>query len=1198
MKFEEVKYSVGLLVLILFLNSGCTEEERPKRFHAIGPSISGLDFNNQLSENDSINIIDNEFVYNGAGVAIGDLNNDGLDDIFFAGNQVDNRLYLNLGELEFDDISKTAQIGKPDSLLWSSGVSIVDINADGKNDIYICNTFYRDSVHRKNLLYINQGNNDQNVPLFQEMAEAYGLADVSYSSHAQFFDYDRDGDLDLFIGVNRIEGVDPTLFRPLEDDGTSMSKDRLYENRGNTGQGHPHFVEISEKAGIRYHGYSHSTVINDFNEDGWPDIYVANDFFSNDLLYINNQDGTFTNRARDMFKHFSLSSMGSDMADIDNNGQLELYTTEMQPYYNKRKKLFQGPSSYQKEIFTKKFDYEKQYTRNTLQISHGTNPETQLPVFGEIAMLADIKETDWSWAPLFADYDNDGWQDLFITNGFPKDVTDRDFGDFRSTSKQFISKEKLIAAIPQIKVPNFMFRNRGDYEFVDVTKDWGLDFPTYSNGAAYGDLDGDGDLDLVVNNINDKALLLENKTNELDQGNRYLRIKLKGPKNNLNAIGATVEIYGDSLRQKKSLLSGRGYLSQPETILHFGLGNRSNIDSLKINWPNGNEQMLGKVSADTVVTIPYSPHPIHSDKTNAPRQSPLFEEVSDRYGLDHFAGDHDFIDFNFQSTLPHKFSQYGPALSVGDINSDGLDDLFVGASRSFKEKWFIQQADNSFVQKEVAYKNSQELHEEDAGTLLFDADNDGDLDLYIARGSAQYPSGHEYYRDMLMINNGQGNFTYSKNSLPDMRTNSSAVKAADFDRDGDLDLFIGSRVLPFSYPKSDRSYILRNESSAGSPKFTDVTQEINPELEFPGLISDALWTDFNGDSWPDLILAGEWMPLRFFKNDSGKLVEVTETTGVDSYSGWWNSLAAADLDNDGDIDYIAGNVGENLNFKGSMDEPVRIYAKDLDNNGSIDPLISYYLRDSVGIKKEYLYHPWQDVTKQYVGIRKRFNSFGEFGEATLPEMFPDGLLDDATVDSLNYMKTSWVENLGDGTFKMHALPIAAQLAPVYGILPQDLDGDGYLDLLMVGNDFGMEVQQGPADALVGVALRNKGDGSFESIPLNQSHFFVPGDGKSLVAISLSDTKRLIVASQNNDSLRVFEPKAKSDGVRILLQPDEVRSEIRFQNGQKQIREFYWGSSFQSQSSRIIRVPTKALEIRFYNIFGKETRKLDLQHVET
>lgn len=1181
-----------LLVLILF--STCDSSLPDTTYQLLAADETGVDFVNEITETDSFNILETEFIYNGGGVAVGDLNGDGWQDLFFAGNQVDNRLYLNQGGLQFKDVSEVAKVTKPHPAIWSSGVNIVDINRDGRSDIYVCNTLTDDPAHRRNLLYINQGNNADGVPVFQEMGAAYGVDDLSHSSHAQFFDYDNDGDLDLFIGVNLIEGRYPNQFVDIKLDGTGLNRDNLFRNDWNEELGHPVFTDVSLEAGLLQDGYSHSTLIHDFNQDGWQDIYVANDYQSDDLIFINNQDGTFTNQAGKIFKHFSLSAMGSDVADFNNDGAADFFTTEMQPYYNKRKKLFQGESSYQMQILTERYGYNYQYTRNTLQLNQGTDPNTELPVFSEVGMYAQVQETDWSWAALFADYDNDGWQDLYVANGFPRDVTDRDFGDFRAFASNLVSIKELYERIPEVKSPNFLFRNKGDLSFESVGKEWGLAIPSFSNGAAYADLDNDGDLELITNNIDDPAFIFENMSIQADQvpGNQqFLRVKLKGLALNPDAYGASIEIRTEGSRQVRYILSNRGYLSQSENIAHFGLGEVAKVDSLMVRWPDGKQSFLQDIAANQVLEIDYS-----TAREAAPLAKSLptvpFQEVASQYQLNYQHQDLDFIDFNFQRTLPHKFSQYGPSIAIGDANGDGRDDIFLGGSRGFDQTWMWQQANGQFQKEMVSFKTDQEKREEDIASLLFDADGDADLDLYLVRGNAQSEAGSALYQDVLYVNNGNGQFALAEGALPEMRANGSCVKAADFDRDGDLDLFVGSRVLPRAYPLPDRCYVLRNDSEGDQVKFTDITASVNEKLLKPGLITDALWTDIDGDQWPDLMLAGEWMSLMVFKNIEGdNLQDITVDAGLSDYKGWWNSLAAADLDQDGDMDYIAGNFGENLYFRCTSDEPLRIYGQDLDKNGMVDPLISCYWQDSLGNRNEYLYHPRQDLVKQFVGIRKKFNTYGDYGEATVAEMFTPEEMEGATILSANWMKTAVIENLGNGQFSLKALPIEAQLAPVYAILPYDLNQDGKLDLLMVGNDHGIEVQQGRADAFNGLALLNQGDFDFSPLSMAESNFMVRGDGIGMVKMLAGD-QELIVATQNRDSLRVFSFTNAKSTKYIPLLAQETKAIYYLEDDKKRLEEFYWGNSFLSQQGRFVTKTEGIRKIELLNEKGEVSRVLE------
>jgi enediyne biosynthesis protein E4 len=1175
-KFHTLKKYLFIIVFFSFLIQ--CKKEKPTLFVALDSKQTGINFMNTITENDTLNILKTEFLYNGGGVGIGDLNGDGLQDVYFTGNQVDNKLYLNRGNLKFEDVTIPSNTQKSAGQ-WSSGINILDLNCDGKQDLYICNTFLNNPEKRKNFLYINQGNDAQGIPKFKEMATDYGLADTTHSANAQFFDYDNDGDLDLFISTNFMDRRNPSQYVKKKSDGTDINRDRLYRNDANTSLGHPFFTEVTESAGLIWEGYSHSALIMDFNEDGYSDIYVANDYVTNDLVYVNQKNGTFKNEAAAIFKHQPYSSMGSDVADVNNDGLLDIFTTEMLPYYNKRKKLFLNGNSYATYVNNEQFGYEFQYTRNMLQLNRGANPETGLPIFSDVAFYAGVQETDWSWTPLLADFDGDGLRDLFVTNGFPRDVTDHDFGAYRSQYNNLWSPMELQDFIPQIKVPKFAFKNEGNVRFSNQSKDWGVDIAAFSNGAAYSDLDNDGDLDLVVNNINDKAFLFENKLQQAKEKPNYLRIKLQGPAQNPDAFGAKVIAYWGGNVQIAQSVSARGYNSTSENIFHFGLGKNTEADSIKIIWNERNTTFLKKTPANQIFTVVYLPQ--NQLITTKKTAIGVFQSLSTKdLGLDFFVEENDFADFDIQRTIPHKFSQYGPSMSVADVNGDGLDDIYFSGAEEKDGTWLLQNSTGKFIKKQVSYKLNPEKRGEELGTLLFDADNDGDNDLYLVHGSNEYNAGKAEYQDVFCINDGKGNFTPIPNAIPIETESGSCVKAADFDADGDLDLFVGSRLTPLSYPKAGKSFLLRNDSKgANQVLFTDVTSTICPEITNIGLISDALWTDFNNDDYPDLMLAGEWMPLTFFENQKGKFKNTTQETGVADKLGWWTSLSAADYDNDGDMDYIAGNYGQNLYFQGSATEPMTMYAKDFDKNNSYDAFISCYGVDSLGVRHEYFYPNRDDMVKQLIQIKRKFLTYGAFGEATVQEIFSKEELKDAQILKTNWLASSFVENKGNGKFELTALPYQAQMAPIFGTISCDIDADGLLDILMIGNDFGMELLQGRADAFNGLVLKNKGNCQFKALELNESRFFIPNDARALVRINNAKYGEIILASQNRGALKAFVPLTQSSKT-IVTPIKSTKAEIRLKNGQKRKQEFYFGNTFMSQSSRSVRLDASILEVVF------------------
>ncbi len=1197
--FQIFKY-----IVIVSLLSSC---KPATLFTELSAEDTGIEFANRITEHDSLNILTFEYIYNGGGVALADFNNDNLTDVYFTGNTTGNQLYLNKtdsngGSLRFENTTQLSGVSGQGR--WCSGVSVVDINNDNKLDIYVSVTADKKANKRANLLYVNQGNDKNNVPQFKEMAEEYGIADTTHTTNAAFFDYDNDGDLDLYLVVNEMDDTRfPNQYHEKIKDGSSKRTDRLYRNSPPPPGGrinHNVFIDVSKEAGILIEGYGLGVNIVDINQDGWKDIYVTNDYLTNDLLYINNKNGTFTDQADAYFQHTSHSAMGNDVVDLDNDGLADMIALDMMPATNQRKKMMTPANSYVTYQNNDKFGYKYQYARNTLQWNRGKNPATGQPIFSEIGLLAGVAETDWSWAPLVTDFDNDGLRDIIITNGFPKDITDQDFLAYRNEFSNLMSKMMLRDAIPSVKVKNFAFKNKGKMAFEDVTENWGIQSPSFSNGAAYADLDNDGDLDYVVNNINDSASVYRNNAMEQQPAeSHYLRLKLKGEGQNTMGLGAMIEIqYADNLHQNIEYTPYRGYLSTVEQVVHFGIGKTEKINQLKIVWQSGKVQILKDITANQVLTLEEKNASIQNTPIQKDTEPPLFQDITTQLNVPFKHEDADVIDFNLQKLMPHKLSQFGPGLAVGDINGDGLEDVYVGGANHQKGKFLLQSADGKFSLKNLLpEKDDVTKNTEDMGVLLFDADNDGDNDLYVVSGSYEFPVGSPSLQDRLYINDGKGQFVRDSTALPRFLKSGSCVKAADYDRDGDLDLFVGGRVEPGAYPKAVSSYILRNDSPTapdggasklphrglGGCHFTDVTAQVAPQLRNIGMVCDALWTDYDNDGYPDLLLAGEWLPLTLLKNEHSTF-NIQHST-LDTFTGWWNSLTAGDFDNDGDMDYIAGNLGTNTLNRASDTQPIGIYAKDFNKDGFYDVIPTVYYVANDGTRKEFPFNTRDDLAKQLIQTRQRFETYGKFSQATINEIVKPEEIADALILKANYMKSSYIENKGNGQFEVRPLPIEAQTAPIFGMIAQDFDQDGNLDVLLTGNDYGAEVSVGRYDSFYGLLLKGDGKGGFVSETIAKSGYYINGDAKALVRVSDNKGKMRTITSQNKGELRFFD--FKNNVQTVALKPTETSATLTLKNGKTRRVEMGYGSSFLSQSGHHLAISSDVVKVEIIDFKGSK-----------
>lgn len=1090
-------------------------------FTLVKEKESHLSFVNKVREDDSLNVFTYEYLYNGHGVGIADFNNDGLQDIFFSGNTTDSKLFLNKGNLIFEDVTKKAGVGGNGT--WATGVSIADVNGDGLPDIYVCHSgYYKDPVKLSNQLFINTGLKN-GVPVFKDMAKDYGLdLPGTQSTQAAFFDYDLDGDLDMFLLNHSNHTYNPFLNTRKQRATPDFNfGNRLFRN--NMKNGIPHFEDITISAGIINNAlnFGLGISISDINQDGWPDIYTTSDYTEQDCYYVNNKNGTFTQSLQKSFAHISKYSMGADIADYNNDGLPDVLTLDMLPEDNHRQKLLKGADEYDQYHLLVDSGYYHQQMRNMLHLNQGADAFGNIR-FSEIGQFAGISNTDWSWAGLFADFDNDGWKDLLVTNGYLRDFTDLDFLKYTVADAQIEEAKKgnlnfrtydLVKKMPSNKPINYLFRNNGDLTFSNVSAQWGFNVPATSNGAAYADLDNDGDLDLVICNNNEPVMLYRNNLDK-SPNHHFAVIKLEGEGANSFGIGSRVKLYTPGGVQYQEQYPVRGYQSSMPPVLAFGLGKYDVVDSLTVEWPDGNFSRITNIPAGNNIVI--KKEKSMSRKSPLKADDPIFTDVTKEAELNYEHKENDFIDFKDEVLLPYQLSKMGPALAKADVNRDGLEDVFIGGAIGQSGKIFLQTKEGKFIEN-GSQPWQADAASEDVNAIFFDADNDGNADLYVVSGGNEYADGSPEYADRLYINDGKGNFT--KAALPDMLGNKQAVAVADYDNDGDLDIFVGGACIPGSFPNASRSYLLRNDSKGREIKFTDVLETAAKDLQQAGMIMTAAWADLDNDHFPELMIAGDWMPLMLFKNNMGNLRNISREAGLDKTDGMWSAIVADDIDEDGDIDFIIGNCGTNNQFNASEKYPMVMYVNDFDNNGTIDPIVCYDIQG-----KSYPMASRDELLEQIVPLRKKYVKYRDYADATIETIFRKEQIDNSKKYYCYNLKTSILINNGKGAFDIHALPAEAQFSKIYGILVDDFDKDGIKDIFIAGNFFANRVQSGRYDACLSTIFRGLGNNGFEAIPHERSGLYTSGEVRNTVSVNSASHQPLVILGKNDDAIQILRYK--------------------------------------------------------------------------